>query len=108
MVKITGNSTYLKEYNRSMLMTLIREHEHISYTDLSKLSGLAPKSVYEIASGLIEEGYIQEAFTGKSSGGRKPAMLSLKPGSYYSIGIDIDVGRIKAVLMDYSYSRVYL
>lgn len=107
MAKKAGNSTYLKEYNRSLLLSLVRNHERISYTDLSKKSGLTPKSVYEIINGLIEEGYMTEAFIGESSGGRKPTMLSLKSNSYYSIGIDIDVGRIKAVLMDFIGSVIY-
>lgn len=101
MAKRAGNNVYLKEYNRSVLLSIIRNCESISYTDLSKISGLAPKSVYEIVKGLIEEDYVTEAFIGESSGGRKPTILSLKPNSYYSIGIDIDVGRIKAILMDF-------
>lgn len=107
MRRKAGNNVYLKEYNRRMLLSIVREHGSISYTKLSKISGLAPKSVYEIVNGLIEEGYIDEAFIGKSSGGRKPTMLSLKPKSYYSIGIDIDVGRIKTVLMDFIGDVLY-
>lgn len=107
MARKAGNNTYLKEYNRSMLLSIVRKHGSISYTALSKISGLTPKSVYEIVNGLIEEGYITEAFIGESSGGRKPTMLSLKPKSYYSIGIDIDVGRIKAVLMDFIGDVLY-
>lgn len=90
-----------------MLLSLLWQHSKISYTALSKLSGLAPKSVYEIISGLINEDFVVEASIGKSSGGRKPAMLSLKPCSYYSIGVDIDVGRVKAVLMDITGSISY-
>lgn len=102
-----GNSLYIKEYNRCMLLSLIRQYITISYTNLSKITGLAPKSVYEIVNGLIDEGYVMEACMGKSSGGRKPAMLSLRHGSYYSIGIDTDVARIKAVLMDFTGALVY-
>lgn len=107
MTKKTGNSIYLKEYNRCMLLSLLWQHLNMSYTALSKMSGLAPKSVYEIINGLIQEDFVVEASIGKSSGGRKPAILSLKPCSYYSIGVDIDEGRVKAVLMDITGSVSY-
>ena len=100
MSKETGNSVFLKEYNRRQLLSLVRNHEDSSYVELTKFSGLAPKSVYEICQGLIEEGFLYESAIGESAGGRKPKMLSIKPNSYFSIGIDIDVNYISAVLMD--------
>jgi len=96
----TGNALFLKEYNRRRILSFVREHKSISGIMLSKLSGLAPKSVYEICDGLIQDGYLYEASIGSSGGGRKPVMLSLRPDYYYSIGIDIDVGMVRAVLMD--------
>jgi N-acetylglucosamine repressor len=100
MSKKTGNSVFLKEYNRRQLLSLVRKQEDISYVELTKLSGLAPKSVYEICQGLIEDDFLYESAIGESGGGRKPKMLSIKPNSYFSIGIDIDVNYISAVLMD--------
>lgn len=96
----TGNSKFLKEYNRSLILSLIRKGGGVSCAELSRLTGLRQKSVYEICAGLIQEEYIYESAIGESGGGRKPAILSLKPDSYFSIGIDIDVGFIRSVLMD--------
>jgi len=100
MTKNTGNSIFLKQYNRRQLLRLVRELRSVSCTQLSKLSGLTPKSVYEICSGLISEEYLFESSIGASRGGRKPILLSIKPNSYYSIGIDIELNQIKTVLMD--------
>jgi glucokinase-like ROK family protein len=56
-------------------------------------------------SSLIEREYIHEVGTGESSGGRKPVLLELKPDSWYSVGLDIEVDIIQFVLMDIT-SRV--
>lgn len=100
MNKKTGNSRFLKEYNRRLILSLIRKSDGLSCAELSKSTGLTQKSVYEISSGLIEEDFIYESAIGKSGGGRKPAILSLKPNAYYSIGVDIDVCYLKGVLLD--------
>lgn len=96
----TGNNIFLKEYNRRMLLGLVRQHTSITYVELTKLSGLAPKSVYEICDGLIKEEYCYESAIGESGGGRKPKKLSLKPNSYYSIGVDVDLDGFRLILMD--------
>ncbi|MDR3551956.1 MAG: ROK family protein [Clostridia bacterium] len=100
MPKNAGNSVYLKRYNRALLLGLVREHGSISRTALARLTGLAPKSVYEIAAGLIDDGYLDGGSVGDSNGGRRPAMLSLRRNSFFSIGVDIDVGSLRAVLME--------
>lgn len=100
MDKKTGNSVFLKQYNRRQMLSLIRKHEKISYVELTNLSGLAPKSVYEICDGLKKDGFLYESAVGQSGGGRKPKMLSLKPNSYFSVGVDIDVGCVNIILMD--------
>ena len=40
--------------------------------------------------------------SGKSSGGRKPVLLELKPGTYFSIGIDIEINRMLVILLDFT------
>lgn len=100
MNKKTGNSKFLKEYNRRLILSLLRKGGGMSCATLSKMTGLTQKSVYEICDGLMKEAFIYESAIGKSEGGRKPAIISLKPGSHYSIGIDIDVQYLRATLMD--------
>ena len=38
--------------------------------------------------------------TRQSTGGRKPVMLELKPGSYYAVGFDIGMNELKMVIAD--------
>jgi N-acetylglucosamine repressor len=101
MTKIrTGNSKFLKAYNETGILDLIRIKQQVSRAELSKETGLSPTAIGVIVSSLLEKGYIHETGTGESKGGRKPVMLELKPDSYYSVGLDIDVDSIQFVLTD--------
>ncbi len=96
----TGNNKFLKKYNQTGLLDLIRIHKTVSRAELSKLTGLSPTAIGGIVSELLIKGYIREVGTGESSGGRKPVMVELNPKSFYSIGVDMDVNYIIIVLMD--------
>ncbi len=96
----TGNSKFLKAYNEAGILDLIRMRQTVSRAELSKETGLSPTAIGVIVSSLLDKGYIHETGTGESKGGRKPVMLELKPDSYYSVGLDIDVDSIQFVLTD--------
>ncbi len=96
----TGNSKFLKAYNETGILDIIRMKQAVSRADLSKETGLSPTAAGAIVSALIEKGYIHETGTGESRGGRKPVLLELKADSYFSVGIDVDVDSILFVLMD--------
>ncbi len=100
MSKRTGNNKFLKEYNESIILDLIRINKALSKAELSKLTGLSATATGAITAGLIEKGYIYETGIGESKGGRRPVLLELKPDSFYSIGIDIDYDFINLVLLD--------
>ena len=102
-----GNNSFLKEFNQATILDLVRAHRSISKADLAKKTGLSPTAIGLITTSLIEKGYIYEAGTGESKGGRKPVLLELKPDSYYSIGIDIDIDKINLVIMDITCKLIY-
>lgn len=95
-----GNSKFLKAYNETGILDMIRVKQAVSRADLSKETGLSPTAAGAIVSALMEKGYIHETGTGESRGGRKPVLLELKADSYFSVGIDVDVDSILFVLMD--------
>lgn len=103
----TGNNKFLKNYNETSILDLIRVNRAVSRIDLSKLTGLSATAIGSIVTNLVEKGYIHEIGTGESNGGRKPVLIGLKPDSYYSIGIDIDVGGMSYTLMDITGRTVY-
>lgn len=96
----TGNNKFLKQFNETSLLELIRTNKQISKADLAQLTGLSPTACGIIVSNLLEKSYIREAGVGVSKGGRRPKLYELNPKSYYSIGVDIDVDYIRFILMD--------
>ena len=62
----TGNNQFLKKYNETGILDLIRVHKSVSRAELSKLTGLSPTAAGVIAASLIEKGYIHETGTGDS------------------------------------------
>jgi hypothetical protein len=41
----TGNNKFLKRYNQTNLLDLIRIHKSVSRAELSKLTGLSPTAI---------------------------------------------------------------
>ncbi len=94
------NSKFLKKYNEKTILNLIRLNKSVSRAELSKITKLSPTAIGTIVSKLICKGYIVETGIGKSSGGRRPVLLELRPNWYYSVGVDIDINYINIILLD--------
>ncbi len=99
-VKSGKNNLYLKNFNQAVILNLIRTNKSISKAQLSLLTGLTPTAIGKITAKLIELGYIYEKGIGYSKGGRKPILLELKEGSYFSIGMAVDLNYFHLIIMD--------
>jgi len=99
-MKKTGNNQFLKQYNETMILDLVRINKIISRAELSNITGLSATATGMTITSLIEKGYIHETGIGESKGGRRPMMLELKSEAYYSLGFDIDVDCINMTLID--------
>jgi N-acetylglucosamine repressor len=97
-----GNNEFLKRYNRTCILNLVRKFGPVSRIKLAELSGLSPTATGSIVTALLKKGYLYEVGSGESSGGRKPVLLELKPGTYFSIGIDIEINRMLVILLDFT------
>ncbi|AEY68145.1 ROK family transcriptional regulator [Clostridium sp. BNL1100] len=95
-----GNNKLLKEINETSLLELIRINKQVSKAELAQITGLSPTACGTIVTNLLDKGYIREAGIGTSKGGRRPILYELTPGSYFSIGVDIDIDYIRFILMD--------
>lgn len=85
--------------NRRQVLRLIRNKGAISRAELSKQTGLTRPTVSMIVRELSDENYITETGKGKSSGGKRPIILTLRDDSFYAIGIDLaDEFLIRGVL----------
>lgn len=96
----TGNNQFLKKYNETGILELIRVRKAVSRAELSEVTGLSATAIGAITSGLAAKGYVHETGIGESRGGRRPVLLELKPDSFYSVGIDVDVDGMRFVLLD--------
>lgn len=103
----TGNNKFLKSYNEAGVLDLIRTHGQISRSELSRITGLSATAAGAIVASLTAKDYIHETGTGESKGGRKPVLIELKPGSHFSVGIDIDVDSIAFALTDITGRVLY-
>lgn len=103
----TGNNQYLKKLNQTAILDLIRVHKAISKAQLSQITGLSATATGMIVSALLEQGYIHETGIGESKGGRRPVLLELKAGSFYSVGVDLDVSYINTMLIDITGNILY-
>jgi glucokinase-like ROK family protein len=97
-MKRIGNKKLIRDINISRILRLINERGQISRTDLSKETGLSLAAICKIIDNLIEMGLVYEAMEGRSTGGRKPVLLSINKEAFYVIGLKIAVNEITFVL----------
>ena len=96
----TGDQNLVKKINKSIVLQSIENTGPISRAQISKDTGLNKATVSTMVSELIDDNFVNEIGIGKSSGGRKPVMLYFNNYAGYSIGIDLGVNYILAVLTD--------
>lgn len=97
---LTGDSNLIKELNKSVVLNTIESQGPISRAQISKDTGLNKATVSTMVQFLLDESLVNEIGFGKSGGGRKPMMLYFNNKAGYSIGIDIGVNYILAILTD--------
>lgn len=87
----SGKPGMLKKINRGLILKLLLKEKAISRSKLAKATGLALPSVMRLVDDLMAEGLVLEIGKGSSTGGRKPAMLTLNPDVMYFIGVEIAI-----------------
>jgi N-acetylglucosamine repressor len=97
---IIADQMLVKKMNQKVLLNEIVSNSPISRARLSEITGLNKSTVSSQVNTLIEKNLIFEIGQGQSSGGRKPVMLVFNKNAGYSIGIDIGVDNINAILTD--------
>src|SRR5699024_664973 len=84
----------------TIVLKEIEEKSPISRAEISKDTGLNKATVSTMVAELINDSLIYEIGSGRSSGGRKPVLLNFNYKAGYSIGIDLGVNYILAILTD--------
>src|SRR5699024_1706329 len=103
----TGDQNLIKKINKTIVLKAIKEKAPISRAQISKETGLNKATVSTMVSELINDSLVSEMGAGQSSGGRKPVMLYFNNQAGYSIGIDLGVNYILAILTDLSGNIIF-
>lgn len=97
---ISGNSTVVRNINRSMILNTIRNHQPLSRSKIAEITGLNKSTVSSIVAGLLEEELIFEQIKIDQSIGRNPIDLSLKLGKNLIGAIAIDAAITRFAIVD--------
>ncbi|MBU0475333.1 MAG: ROK family transcriptional regulator [Bacteroidetes bacterium] len=97
------DSSVVKDINEHLVLKLIQENEIISSSELVKQTGMRPSTIFNILKELSAKSFV--SFYGKgdstNKGGKKPHIWNLNREAAYSIGLDIEVGEMSAVVLDF-------
>lgn len=95
---ITGDASYIKKINRSLIIREILKEGLISRANLSKITALTRATISAQVADLLDEGLVIETQLEHNSVGRKPIMLSLNGQAGYALGVDLDFSHVNFTL----------
>jgi predicted NBD/HSP70 family sugar kinase len=86
---------------RGQVLSLLRDHGPLTRTELARRAGLSATTMTRVVSQLIGDGSVEEGATVSRSGtGRPGTNVSIVPGAYRVIGIQIGVGFVRGGVVD--------
>lgn len=107
MIKLeTLSQDQIKEMNRSNIINIIKRKGEITKQDIAVALRLSIPTVTTNINQLMEEGLVEAAGVGDSTGGRKPLILKLVENARYSVGVDISPDRVRIILINLNNSII--
>ena len=92
----------LSRFHTLDILQLIRAEGSISRAHLAETTGTSPFLVSKTCDKLLAAGFVTEAGQGDSTGGRRPTLLSLKPGLGRLIGVHLGTVNVRIAMTDFS------
>ena len=101
---LSFHAAVVKDINEQLVLKVIQEQEIISSSDLVRSTGMRPSTIFNILKELSAKSFVSFYGKGESTkkGGKKPFIWTLNKGAAYVIGLDIEVGEITSVILDFS------
>lgn len=100
---LSFHASVIKDINEQLVLKLILENGILSSSDLVKMTGMRPSTIFNILKQLSARSLV--SFKGKGvstdKGGKKPYTWTLNKDAAYVIGLDIEVGEMTAVILDF-------
>ncbi len=107
MIKLeTLSQDQIKEMNRSNIINIIKQKGEITKQDIAIALKISIPTVTTNINQLMEEGLVEAAGVGDSTGGRKPIILKFVENARYSIGVDISPDRVRIILINLNNSII--
>lgn len=101
---LSFHARVVKDINEQLVLKLVQEHGTISSSELVKITGMRPSTIFNILKELSAKTFI--SFYGKgdstNKGGKRPYVWTLNKDAAYVIGLDIEVGEMNTVVLDFS------
>jgi DNA-binding transcriptional ArsR family regulator len=99
----TGSYKLVRSINGHLVLNLIREHQKISGSELSKMTGMRPSTISSLLKELEGKNLIVNTGKGESTsrGGKRPFLWRINNTVAYVIGVDVEIGEVTSVLMDF-------
>lgn len=106
VVRGGANLPRVADYNRVLIVDLVRRHPGISRAELSQRTGLTTQTVTNICTVLCRQGLIENTGRVSSGVGRSRTVYRIVPTSRYAVGVHIDAARTVLVLVDLAGSVI--
>ena len=98
----------VKNANHRLILTLLREHDLLSRSDLSRMLSLSAPSISKNVDDLIARGVLVETASVASNVGRRPNLVGINPNYGYVAAVDfssedihVAIANMKAEMIDY-------
>jgi predicted NBD/HSP70 family sugar kinase len=100
---LTGtNLTHAKKHNLQIIHETIRLYGPISRADVARRTQLTAQTISNLVRQLLDDGLVLEVDRLNSGRGAPGIRLAVNPDAAFSVGLDLDVDHLTAVLVDLS------
>ena len=96
----------IKVLNQKKIIQLLYRNKQMTKQDISKNLKISIPTVISNVKELIEQGFLDEAGVGESSGGRKPTIVRFLPDSRYSFGVCITKDQVRIILTNLDFDII--
>ncbi len=95
-----ADQTLVRRINRARVMEAIRRHGRIARSDVAEATGLDKKSITNVVSDLLRDGYVVEAGKKPGATGRPFVLLELRRDRHLAMGLSVTEAGVTAVVTD--------
>lgn len=106
MNKLKIDQEAIKILNQKKIMQLLYRNRELTKQDIAKTLKLSIPTVITNVNEIIQQGFLDEAGVGESSGGRKPVIVRFLPNSRYSIGVCITKEKVRIILTNLNFDII--